>query len=194
MFFQKERSGWWMASIGVMAGLSSILTLDGEQYATMHGISLTPRWCVASQAAGMRWWLTEKLFSGPAQEQSCWTISSVLVQRPPCRNVPIYPGTCTTVTTPKMWASPAHCRDSSRNTFRSLPWVRRGRTNLELVYMMEITALTLSKGHFNTNCIQITQMTVSNYIFDMHIKHFKNEYMMLKIFYVFVFCFCPNML
>lgn len=136
MFFQQERSDWWVASTGVRAGSSSILTPDGERYATMHGISLTPRWCVASRAAGMRRWPAEKLFSGPAQEPSCWTISSVLVQRPPCRSAPIYPGTCTTVTTPKMRASPARCRDSSRNTLRSLPWVRRGRTNLELVYMM----------------------------------------------------------
>lgn len=47
------------------------------------------------------------------------------------------------------------------------------------------------KGHLNTNCLQITEMTVYYYIFNMHIKHFINKYT-LNILYVFVFCVCPN--
>lgn len=49
------------------------------------------------------------------------------------------------------------------------------------------------KGHFNTNCLQITEITVYYYILNMHIKHFINTYT-LNILYVFVFCVCPHLL
>lgn len=49
--------------------------------------------------------------------------------------------------------------------------------------MMYITAFMLLKGHLNPNCIQVNQMTVYDYIFNMHIKHFINKYIALKILY-----------
>lgn len=50
----------------------------------------------------------------------------------------------------------------------------------------------LLKGHFNPNCIQITQMAVYDYIFNMHIKHFINKYTAIKILYGCVFSSCPQ--
>lgn len=118
----KAQWEWWVASTNVRVGWRYTLILNGAQCVTMLGTSQTLRLCAAGWAVERPQQLEDRLSSGQEKEQSCWTIWSAAGQKPPCWSAHIYPGTCTTVTTLKMLASPAHCCDFSNPTFSSLPW------------------------------------------------------------------------
>lgn len=117
----KAQWEWWVASTDVRVDWRYTLILNGAQCVTMHGTSLTLRLCVASWAVERPQRREDSLSSGLEKEQSCWTIWSVVAQNPSCWSAHIYPGTCTTVTTLKMLASPAHCCDFSNPTLPSPP-------------------------------------------------------------------------
>lgn len=124
----------------------------------MPGTSPTLESCAASWAVARPRWRGRRRSSVPARGRSCWTISSAAALRPPCRSAPIYPGMCTTVTTLKMLASPARCRDFSRARLSS-PGAGGGRTNLALVYYYVNNSF-----HIAPPTCKITNVTIYNYV------------------------------